>query len=236
MERIGLSISFRVVIAVKENGIILYSPLCFPICSAGYIKIAESLDMKSVNKMNGLGFTPLIIGRLRKNIRRLTNILTARLAGKWTGLADGMVASYSPWVTDDVPWTPLKKKLADSTIALVTTAGVHHKSQKPFEMNDPQGDPSYRILDPVTIGSNYTITHDYYDHRDAERDINIVLPVDRLKQMSAAGFIAGISKRCFSFMGHITGRHIPELIENSAPRIAGMLLQDHTDAVLLTPG
>jgi len=186
--------------------------------------------------MNNVTSQSSLLCLYRIGIKRLTNILTARLSGRLPKLANRLVASYSPWVAHDAPWTPVKKKLADSTVALVTTAGVHHKHQKPFDMNDPQGDPSFRILDPATIGSDYVITHDYYDHRDAERDANIVLPVDRLKEMKMAGFIGDISKRFFSFMGHITGRHIPELIEYSAPRLAEMLKQDHVDAVLLTPG
>jgi len=60
--------------------------------------------------------------------RRPINILTAKLAGKLPVLADRLVDSYSPWSTDEIPWTDVKKKLSDSTIAVVTTAGVHHKS------------------------------------------------------------------------------------------------------------
>jgi D-proline reductase (dithiol) PrdB len=187
--------------------------------------------------MGDLGPEATFGGRLRTNIRRLKNILTARLAGRWPALADRLVSFYSPAASvRDVPWTPVKKKLADSTIAVVTTAGIHHKRQKPFDMNDPDGDPTFRILDPVSIGSDYTITHDYYDHRNADRDINIVFPIDRLEEMKAAGFIGGISKRHFSFMGHITGPHILDLIENRAPRIVEMLREDRADAVLLTPG
>jgi D-proline reductase (dithiol) PrdB len=175
-------------------------------------------------------------GRFRTRVRRLKNILTARLAGRWPALADRLAALYRPLSSKNVPWAPVQKKLAESTIAIVTTAGVHHRHQEPFDMNDPDGDPSCRILDPATIESDYKITHDYYDHRDADRDINIVFPIGRLREMKSSGFIGGISKRHFSFMGHITGRHIPDLIEKQAPRIAEMILEDRVDAVLLTPG
>jgi len=166
----------------------------------------------------------------------MKNILIARLINRFPKAAERMVDSYSPPESRDVPWTPVTKKLSDSMIALVTTAGVHHRGQEPFDMRDPDGDPTYRILYPETIGSHYAVTHDYYDHRDADRDINIVFPMDRLKQMKDAGFIGGISKRHFGFMGHITGAHIIDLIENSSPMVADMLLQDGADAVLLTPG
>jgi len=186
--------------------------------------------------MSGSGPADSAARRFRAHTRRLKNMLIARLAGRWPALADRLVAGYSPWVADDAPWTPVKRKLTESTVAIVTTAGVHHESQGPFDMKDPDGDPSYRILDPGTIGSSYRITHDYYDHRDADRDINVVFPIGRLHEMKAAGFVGGTSKRHFSFMGHITGRHIIDLMENRAPEVAQMLLEDRADAVLLTPG
>jgi D-proline reductase (dithiol) PrdB len=102
-------------------------------------------------------------------------------------------------------------------------------------MTDPKGDPSFRVLDAGTIENDYIITHDYYDHRDADRDLNIVLPVSHLKAMQAAGRTGATARRHFSFMGHIDGPHIETLINRTAPQVAAMLLQDRVDAVLLTP-
>ena len=59
-------------------------------------------------------------------------------------------------------------------------------------MLDPRGDPTLRVIDGETIETDYAITHDYYDHRDADRDLNVVFPITRLKEMQAAGTI-GIS-------------------------------------------
>lgn len=103
-------------------------------------------------------------------------------------------------------------------------------------MEDPQGDPTYRIIDRDTIASDYTITHDYYDHRDADRDLNIVFPIQRLAEMQAAGVIGGVASKHYSFMGHILGHHIYRLIREQVPQVAAMLCQDQVDAVLLIPG
>ncbi len=54
--------------------------------------------------------------------------------------------------------------------------------------------------------------------------------------MAAAGIIGSVAKQYFSFMGHITGSHLDELIENNAPEVAASFIQDHVDAVLLRPG
>ena len=80
------------------------------------------------------------------------------------------------------------------------------------------------------------ITHDYYDHADADKDINIVFPVERLKEFEKDGIIGRVANIHYGFMGHITGRHIPELITRIAPEVARNLKEEKVDIVLLTPG
>ncbi|MFQ5354618.1 MAG: glycine/sarcosine/betaine reductase selenoprotein B family protein, partial [Thermodesulfobacteriota bacterium] len=87
-----------------------------------------------------------------------------------------------------------------------------------------------------TEASDYTVTHDYYDHSDADRDINVVFPVFRLRELAAEGFIREAAPVNYGFMGHITGPHVQTLMKKTAPEVAGMLRKDSVDAVLLTPG
>jgi D-proline reductase (dithiol) PrdB len=170
------------------------------------------------------------------NIERLKNKLIAKLITRFPSLAKRFIASYDPRRSVDIPWTPATKALKRSTIAVVTTAGVHHKDQKPFDMKDREGDPSYRTIDSGRPLTDLMITHDYYDHADADRDINIVFPVERLKEFEKEGFVGHVAGRHYSFMGHITGRHIPTLINTHAPEVARKLINDDVDIVLLTPG
>ena len=102
-------------------------------------------------------------------------------------------------------------------------------------MNDSDGDPTYRALNGEELFDDFQITHDYYDHRDADQDLNVVFPITRLKEMWAAGVIGVLPERHFSFMGHIEGVHIQRLTDEFAPQVAAMAKQDRVDAVLLTP-
>lgn len=166
----------------------------------------------------------------------LKNRLIARLITRFPALAKRFTDAYRPLETaGEIPWTALRKPLADCTLAVVTTAGVHHRHQPPFDMRDAEGDPSYRELNTATIEADFTITHDYYDHRDAERDLNIVLPLQRLRELVSEGVLGGLARRHFGFMGHIDGRHIPTLINQTAPEVARKLRDDGVDIVLLTP-
>ncbi len=168
---------------------------------------------------------------LKRMLHRGLSVLAARIPA----LADRLAESFEPIAFDDTPWAEVTKPLYESRIALVTTAGLHHRNQRPFDMGDEDGDPSFRVLHGELIETDYTITHDYYDSSDARRDLNVVFPISRLKEMEAAGCIGEAAHRHISFMGHIHGPHVRTLIERTAPEAAGLLKQDGVDAVLLTP-
>jgi D-proline reductase (dithiol) PrdB len=134
-----------------------------------------------------------------------------------------------------IPWMPLRMPVREAVIALVTTAGVHLKADPPFDMADPDGDPTFRVVPSDAPRKDVTITHKYYDHSAADRDLNVVLPVDRLRELAAAGRVGGVSPRMYSLMGHVDGPHVRTLMETTAPEVARRLDADGADAVILTP-
>lgn len=173
----------------------------------------------------------------------------ARMAAKGTLLNALLVQLFKriPWLASrwasrhqfvegcDIPWTPLLKPVAETAVALVTTAGVHLKSHEPFNMDDPDGDPSFRVIPSDVRHRDLTITHKYYDHAAADRDINVVLPLDRLRELLAEKRIGGIGPYAYGFMGHIDGPRVRTLMEKTAPEVARRLRADRADAVILTP-
>jgi D-proline reductase (dithiol) PrdB len=167
---------------------------------------------------------------------RFKNRIIARIITRFPKLSQKLVDAYVPWATEGIPWAPVKKPIKESVVALVTTSGVHLRDQEPFDMTDSNGDPSFREIGRDTLHSRLMITHDYYDHADADRDINVVFPVDRLKELVSDGIIGGVCLNLYSFMGHITGSHLAELIRRTAPSVAASLLKGGADCVVLTPG
>ena len=159
----------------------------------------------------------------------------AKLLTRYPFLLEGWAKS-SKFVTNlETPWATLSKEPKECKIGLVTTAGIHLRSQFPFDMEDKDGDSTWRGIPSHVNLEDLTITHNYYDHRDADRDINVVFPVERLREFDAEGVIGRIAPRHFSFMGHIAGRHLETLIKKTAPEVAGLLKADEVDAVFLTP-
>lgn len=137
--------------------------------------------------------------------------------------------------SDSVPWTPMGKPVREAVVALVTTAGVHRRADPPFDMTDPDGDPTFRVVPVDAPRAELTITHKYYDHSAADRDLNVVLPVDRLRELAAAGLVGGVAPRVYSLMGHVDGAHLGTLVETTAPEVARRLRADRAEAVVLTP-
>jgi D-proline reductase (dithiol) PrdB len=135
----------------------------------------------------------------------------------------------------DTPWTPFDSDISSCRLALVTTAGVHLKSQEPFDMKDPSGDSTFREIPADTRPEDLTITHNYYDHADADRDVNIVFPIERVQELKQSHEIGSVNYRHFSFMGHIMQHQIQTLMEKTAPCVAEALKSDNVDIVILTP-
>lgn len=161
--------------------------------------------------------------------RVLARVFTAfpALAARWARKLD----AYG----EPIPWTTPRKPLPEAELAVVTTGGVHLRSQTPFDMGDPDGDPSYREIPVTSPREALTITHDYYDHRDAEEDLGLVLPVAELRELADAGALGALHPVAYSFMGHIQGRHLPTLVAKSAPEVARKLARAGVDYALLVP-
>ena len=165
----------------------------------------------------------------------LKNTLLVQMFKHFPWLAERWAKSHRFVEAKGVPWTPLRNSLRDSAIAMVTTGGVHLKSQPPFDMEDPEGDASFRAFPADVDKADLTITHKYYDHSAADRDINVVLPIDRLRELRNDGLIGRITPTIYSFMGHIDGPHLKTLIEETAPEVADHLKKEGVEAVFITP-
>jgi D-proline reductase (dithiol) PrdB len=159
----------------------------------------------------------------------------AWLYGRVPALSRLAARRWTP-IAPDIPWSPARLAVGEATIALVTSAGVHLKGEPPFDMQDPEGDASFRVIPGDTMPRDLTITHDYYDHRAADRDVNCVLPLERLRELAAAGKVGGVAPRHIGTMGHILGAQERRLVRETAPAIARLLVEDGVDYVLAAPG
>jgi D-proline reductase (dithiol) PrdB len=134
-----------------------------------------------------------------------------------------------------VPYTPLDRELSRLSVALVTAAGVHGKDQPAFNIADELGDLSYRVITPEAQADGLMVTHHHYDHTDADRDINVVFPIDALRALIAEGVVGGEARGHVGFMGYTM--QLKRMYEETAPQIAEEIdKRSRADAVILTGG
>ena len=134
-----------------------------------------------------------------------------------------------------VPFTPFDRELQKSTIAIVTAGGVHLKEQEAFNIADELGDLTYRVFTEDVQSSELMVTHHHYDHTDADRDINVVFPIDVLRDLKAEGFIGGVAKKHIGYMGYTM--QLKAMYEGTAREIANEIDRgSRADAVVLTGG
>jgi D-proline reductase (dithiol) PrdB len=164
-----------------------------------------------------------------------SNRWLARLYGRLPILS---TLAASRWSADsgEIPWSPPRVPLAQASVALVTSAGVHLKRDQPFDMRNPDGDASFRAIPGDTALGDLTITHDYYDHRAADHDVNCVFSLERLRELAAARQIGRVAPRHIGTMGHILDTEERRLVTETAPAIARLLVDDRVDYVVAAPG
>jgi D-proline reductase (dithiol) PrdB len=63
-----------------------------------------------------------------------------------------------------------------------------------------------------------------------------VFPIERLRELAAAGWIGRAASRHIGAMGHILGAEERRLVAASGPAIARLLREDRVDYVVLVPG
>lgn len=132
---------------------------------------------------------------------------------------------------DSSPWTPLQKPLSDCVVAVISSGGLYLPGMPPFEPD--KNDLSFRQIPLEADLSSARISHNHYQHADAERDPNVIFPVGTLKELAKRGMIKAPAALNFTFMGRIFKRSA--LLNWMAPALWAALKQEQVDAALFVP-
>jgi len=120
--------------------------------------------------------------------------------------------------------------LSQRRVAIISTAGLHPADQDNFDLRDT----GYRIIPGSTATEDLMMSHASvnFDRTGFQQDINVVFPIDRLREMEAAGEIRSIGDYHYSFMG---AGWEPDDIKVACEELAGLLKEDRINAALLVP-
>jgi D-proline reductase (dithiol) PrdB len=141
---------------------------------------------------------------------------------------------------EDPVWTPFAKRLSESRIALLSSAGLYLKaSQDAYDLERERarpewGDPTWRAIpasaDPAELG----VAHLHINDEDLIADPEIALPMRGLEQLVEDGVIGGTVAQHMTVMGY-QDRHLEVWRETTAVEISAYLREEGADGVVLAP-
>ena len=134
-------------------------------------------------------------------------------------------------INDGAPYTRLTRPLAACRLAIVTTAGLHRRGDRPFA----PGEQGYRLIpgDLPTVEVIQSHTSLGFDRVPIMRDVNISFPIDRLRELVARGKLGGLAPNHYSFMG--AQRDLARIQSETGPEVGRRLREEGVDAALITP-
>lgn len=167
----------------------------------------------------------------------------ARDTGRWEEVA-AYLDEWETWAMDafgstaavpaveGIPWSPVRKPLSESRVALVTTGGIYVEGQEPYDLDKQGGDFSFREIPRDARREDLRVKHRGYDITGPEADINCVYPLHRFQELEADGIIGELASTGYSFMGLIN--NTAGLMEETAPEVARRLLEAEVDVAFIT--
>ncbi|MFP6771837.1 MAG: glycine/sarcosine/betaine reductase selenoprotein B family protein [Alphaproteobacteria bacterium] len=120
--------------------------------------------------------------------------------------------------------------LPQRRIAIVTTAGLHRRDDKNFNLSDL----SYRVIPGDVRLEELVMTQASvnFDRTGFQQDVNVVFPLDRLREMERAGEIGAIANFHYAFNG---AGQLPTAFEATGREVGRMLKEDGVNAAVLVP-
>ncbi len=145
----------------------------------------------------------------------------------------------TPVETGEV-WAPFAKRLAESTITLLTSAGLSVAGEQPpfdadRERREPMwGDPTHRVIPRTAEQGSLAMTHLHVNNEDVLADHEVALPLRALDALVAEGRVGASSDSHLSVMGYQEAG-LEEWRTATAPAIVEALRSQGTDGVILAP-
>jgi len=137
-------------------------------------------------------------------------------------------------------WAPFEKRLHESRIALLTSAGLYLKSTQPSfdierEKANPQwGDPGWRSIPSGAAAGDLAVAHLHINDEDLLADPEIALPAHLLGRLAEEGVIGSAAAAHVSVMGY-QERSLEGWREKTAPELVAHLRDQAVDGLILAP-
>ena len=132
-----------------------------------------------------------------------------------------------------VPLAKPEKPLNESRLTFVSTAGVQPKNSLPFDTVHPIGDYTFRRVPVNSKVSELEIHQLKYPTFGAKQDINVIFPIERLRELAAEKIVGELAENFFSLIGY--NMDAERFERTLAEAIAEAVEAEKPDIVLLAP-
>jgi len=162
-------------------------------------------------------------------------ILYSERTRKWYD-ALGYAEPYRWARFDEVPFTPMRTRLAKATVAIVTTAAPYRPEKGEQGPGAPYNAAAkfFEVYAMATAGSpDVRVAHVGIDRKHTSMaDPNTWFPLAALRAAAAGGRIGALSRR---FYGVPTDRSQSATLDTHAPAVLAMCREDAVDVAVLVP-
>ena len=134
----------------------------------------------------------------------------------------------------NVPFTPLKKPLSDSTVTLLSTSDVSVRREEGDTLSPAEttvGDV-YSVSWDTPVEKLYSRQESFDRHATSLDDINAYLPLTRLREFVAEGRIGAVTP---NFHNINRGYSQRLMMETAAPAALAKCREEGADVAILTP-
>ncbi|HVC40239.1 MAG TPA: hypothetical protein VNH20_09800 [Candidatus Dormibacteraeota bacterium] len=128
------------------------------------------------------------------------------------------------------PWTTPTRAVKESTVIILSSAGVHLRNQPAFK---PVDDLSFRLLPADLDPAELVVSHPSPIRRPGRADVNVVHPYQRLSELASSGLIGAAATHHLSMLGAI--KALVPLVTKTGPALADTIRAAGADLVLIVP-
>ena len=134
---------------------------------------------------------------------------------------------------DAFPLAKLEKPLAQCKVCFVSTSGVQPKTSLPFDTVHPVGDYTFRRVPSNSQVDDLEIHQLKYPTFGATEDLNVIFPIERLRDLVQEKQIGELTENFYTFIGYNMD---PQQLEKTlAEDIAKAVSEEAPDIVIAAP-
>ena len=95
------------------------------------------------------------------------------------------------------------------------------------------GDPTYRFIPKGTQSADINVNHLHINSKHILADLNVMLPLERMEELSAEGVIGSLAPTAYSFYGFQWENR--NFLNTAIAPMIDKMKSEGVEAVLLTP-